>query len=36
MDELKRYSPLLGLICMLFFAGGCKDSQIGHLTERKQ
>ena len=22
MDELKRYSPLLGLICMLFFAGG--------------
>ena len=21
MDELKRYSPLLGLICMLFFAG---------------
>ena len=22
MDELKRCSPLLGLICMLFFAGG--------------
>ena len=22
MTELKRYSPLLGLICMLFFAGG--------------
>ncbi|HEL2210115.1 TPA: DUF1372 family protein [Streptococcus suis] len=22
MDELKRYSPLLGLICMFFFAGG--------------
>ncbi|MBZ2153675.1 DUF1372 family protein [Streptococcus australis] len=22
MDELKRYSPVLGLICMLFFAGG--------------
>lgn len=22
MDELKRYSPLLGLICMLFFVGG--------------
>lgn len=22
MDELKRYSPLLGLICMLYFAGG--------------
>lgn len=22
MDELKRYSPLLGLICMLFFAFG--------------
>ncbi|HGA1177798.1 DUF1372 family protein [Streptococcus suis] len=22
MDELKRYSSLLGLICMLFFAGG--------------
>ncbi|MFX3838779.1 DUF1372 family protein [Streptococcus suis] len=22
MDELKRYSPLLGLICMLLFVGG--------------
>lgn len=22
MDELKEYAPVLGLICMLFFAGG--------------
>ncbi|HFR3657166.1 TPA: DUF1372 family protein, partial [Streptococcus suis] len=22
MDEIKEHAPLLGLICMLFFAGG--------------
>ncbi|MBS7948070.1 DUF1372 family protein [Streptococcus suis] len=28
MDELKRYSPLLGLICMLFFAGGAATATL--------
>lgn len=28
MDELKRYSPLLGLICMLFFAGGVSTATL--------